>query len=72
MTAAELVRTDNVNNEIPEATELVVLDDEVAATGLAIALLHRKNVRRVLKPESLQISSSAVRMVSCASFLQSG
>ena len=31
MTAAELVRTDNVNNEIPEATALDVLDDEVAA-----------------------------------------
>ena len=44
MTAAELVRTDDVNNEIPEATEVGVLDDEVAATGLAVALIHRWNV----------------------------
>ena len=44
VTAAELVRTDNVNNEIPEATEVGVLDDEVAATGLAVALIHRWNV----------------------------
>ena len=47
MTAAELVRTDNVNNEIPKATEVGVLDDEVATTWLAVALatlLHRWNV----------------------------
>ena len=28
------MRTDNVSNEIPEATELVVLDNEVVATEL--------------------------------------
>ena len=44
MTAAEFVRTDNVNTEIPEATEVGVLDDEVAATGLAVALFHRWNI----------------------------
>ena len=44
MTAAEFVGRGNVNNEIPEATEVVVLEDEVAVTGLAVALLHRWNV----------------------------
>ena len=43
MIAAELVRTDNINNGIPETTELSVLDDEVAATGLAVALHHGWN-----------------------------
>ena len=37
MTASEFMRTDNVN-EIQEATEVVVLDDEVAAIGLAWVL----------------------------------
>ena len=40
VTAVEFVRTDNVNDELPEATEMGVLDDEVAATGLAVVLLH--------------------------------
>ena len=44
MTAAKLVRTDNVNNEIPEANKLGLLDDEVSATGLAIAPIHHWNV----------------------------
>ena len=42
--AAEFVRSDNVSDEIPLAVEMVVLGDEVAAAGLAVALLHRWNV----------------------------
>ena len=71
MTAADSMRTDNVNDEIPEATEVSVFDDEVAVqspwTGLP--LLHSTDGmfwRPVVKPESLQICSSAVRMVSFA------
>ena len=40
MTATELALTGNFINEIPEATAVGVLADEVAATGLAVALLH--------------------------------
>ena len=61
MTAAELVRTDNINNGIPETTELSVLDDEV---GLPLLFsIDGMLLRWLLKPESLQICSSAVRMV---------
>ena len=42
--AAEFVRTETVNEEIPEATEVGVFDDEVAAAGLAVALLQRWDV----------------------------
>ena len=70
VTAAEFVRTDNVNKEIPEATEVGVLDDEVAATGLAVALLHRWNVAATgAHARVVADRASAVRMVSCASFL---
>jgi hypothetical protein len=67
------MRTDNVKNEIPEATELGVLDDEVAATGLAIALRHRWNVAatgaqaRVVADAPAQSGWSRVRPSCCPS-----
>ena len=42
--AAEFVRTDNIKDGIPAATDVGVLDDKIIATGLAVALLHRWNV----------------------------
>ena len=56
MIAAELVRTDNINNEIPEATEVGVLDDEVAATGLAVALLLLSKCETLDKLPSFPLS----------------
>ena len=68
MTAAEIVRTDNISDEIPLGAEVDVLDDEQRqAIGLAVALLHRRNV--VLtggQARVVQICSSAVKMVSYA------
>ena len=44
MAAAEFVRTDNVSDEIPLAAEVGIVDDQIAATGLAVALLSPLNV----------------------------
>ena len=66
MIAAELVCTDNINNEIPEATEVVVLDDEVAATGLAVALIHRWNV--AARGAQARVVADLLQLV-CSSFL---
>jgi hypothetical protein len=69
VTAATFVRTDNVSDEIPEATEVGVLDNEVAVTGLAVALLHRWDVVSTGgQARVVADCSSAIRTVTCASF----
>ena len=42
--AAELVGAGNVNDQMPVTTKVDILDEEVAATGLAADLPHRRHV----------------------------
>ena len=42
--AAELVGAGNVNDQMPVTTKVDILDEEVAATGLAAGLPHRRDV----------------------------
>jgi len=44
MVAADLMRDDSVNNQMPMVTEVGVLDDKITATCLAVGLLHRRNI----------------------------
>ena len=44
MVAADLMRDDSVNNQMPMVTEVGVLDDKITATCLAVGLLHHRNI----------------------------
>ena len=65
MVAAELVDDGNVIGHIPIATNVVV-DDKIAATGLAVVWYV---VAQRGRPEALRIFSSSSKIVSWASFV---
>ena len=66
--AGDFVREDSFNDGALKATNVGVLDDKITATGLAVAFSTAGMLwRRVVKPESWPISSSAGQMVLLAS-----
>jgi hypothetical protein len=60
---------DSIDDEIPEATDVGDLHDKIAATGLAVALLHRWNVAAAgAQARVVADAPSQSKRVSCASF----
>ena len=72
MVAAELVDEGSANNHMSSVIEVGVLDDKIAATCLAIGLLHRRKIVPLCgqaQGMADQICSSASKIVSWASFV---
>ena len=67
MVAVELVDEDNVNDHMQTITTVDVLDDKIAATGLAVRLAHRGKV--VSLCGQAQVMTDLLQIVSSASFV---